>query len=274
MTLPDGLLSAMAAHGLDPHKLPSSEPGRIARFRVRGDKPGSRNGWAVHHTDWGTFGSWKTGEFHTWFDRDEHTLTPAELAQRAHARREALQVQRQEQAKAHAAASAKAVHLWGLARPATDAHPYLISKGVHAYGFKLLHDALVIPARDAQGKLHTLQFIQPDGTKRFLTGGRIRGCYCAIGEPQDTILIAEGIATAATLFEATGYAVAAAFNCGNLEPVALALRQKFPSLRLVLCADNDTNTPGNPGLSHATAAAEAVGAWLAVPLFDGGTNGQ
>jgi putative DNA primase/helicase len=81
-------------------------------------------------------------------------------------------------------------------------------------------------------------------------------------------LLAEGFATAATLHQATGHAAAACFSCGNLLSVARALRGKFPTLRLVLCADNDVNTPGNPGLTKAREAARAVGGWLAVPVFN------
>jgi phage/plasmid primase-like uncharacterized protein len=34
----------------------------------------------------------------------------------------------------------------------------------------------VIPLRDADHKLWSLEFISPDGTKRFLAGSRKRGC--------------------------------------------------------------------------------------------------
>lgn len=68
---------------------------------------------------------------------------------------------------------------------------------------------------------------------------------------------------------ATGQAVAACFSCGNLKAVALALRAKFPTLRLVIAADNDAATPGNPGVAHAFAAAAAAGALVAVPDFGG-----
>ncbi|MBL0168493.1 MAG: toprim domain-containing protein, partial [Propionivibrio sp.] len=74
-------------------------------------------------------------------------------------------------------------------------------------------------------------------------------------------------ATGASIHEATGYPVAVAFNAGNLEPVAKALRAKFPDLRLIVCADDDVGTAGNPGMTKATAAARAVGALLAVPDF-------
>ena len=83
------------------------------------------------------------------------------------------------------------------------------------------------------------------------------------------MLLCEGFATGATLHQATGHATAACFSAGNLLSVAKVLRGKFPELRLVLCADNDAHTPGNPGLTKAREAARAVGGLLAFPRFDG-----
>ncbi|MEI6738318.1 MAG: hypothetical protein WCL29_07570, partial [Pseudomonadota bacterium] len=146
----------------------------------------------------------------------------------------------------------------------------LARKKVRAYGFRQLRDLLVIPARDSGGTLHTLQFIGADVTKRFLSGGRARGCYCAIGKPTDSVLIAEGIATACTLFEATGMATASCFSCGNMLEVARSLRAKFPRIKLILCGDNDFDKPGNPGLTKAREAARVVGGYLAVPMLGRG----
>jgi putative DNA primase/helicase len=81
------------------------------------------------------------------------------------------------------------------------------------------------------------------------------------------LLIAEGYATACSLHEATGFPVAAAMNAGNLLNVAKAWRAKYPRMRIVICADDDTETAGNPGMTKATEAARAVGALLAVPDF-------
>ena len=47
------------------------------------------------------------------------------------------------------------------------------------------------------------------------------------------------------------------------------MRDKFPDLQIIVCADDDWKTPGNPGITKATEAAQAVGAYLAVPTFSG-----
>jgi putative DNA primase/helicase len=95
----------------------------------------------------------------------------------------------------------------------------------------------------------------------------VTGCHFIIGEPNGVLCIAEGFATAASIFESVGHAVAIGFNAGNLRSVAKDLRGKFRDLRLVICADDDIRAPGNPGMKHARAAAQAVGGFLAVPDF-------
>ncbi|HMN55669.1 MAG TPA: toprim domain-containing protein [Ottowia sp.] len=267
------MLDAMRAASLAPAKDLALVPdGRLRRYRVEGDKPGSANGWAVLHdgaVQSGAFGSWKTGATHTWRQHSERRLSAAERQALRQQQVAAQQARADELRQVQAQAAQRAERLWQRARPAIDAHPYLAKKRVRAIGLRQLRDMLLVPARDTSGRLSTLQFISPDGAKRFLTGGRIQGCYCAMGRPSDCLLICEGYATAATIFAATGQATAAAFNCGNLMTVAQALRRKFPELRLIVCADNDAGTRGNPGLTHARAAARAVGGEVVAPDFAG-----
>ena len=80
-------------------------------------------------------------------------------------------------------------------------------------------------------------------------------------------MIAEGFATAASIREATGLPVVIAFDCGNLGPVAKAIRSWLPLACIAIAADDDHSTEGNPGLSKARDAAELIGAALAVPTF-------
>jgi putative DNA primase/helicase len=270
---PATMLDAMRAAGLAPTKPIDLIPDRkIRRYRVEGDKAGSLNGWFVLFDGGvlaGAFGTWKTDESHTWHQAGTKPSTPEERAALRRHLQAASAARAAEQVRVHQGARERAAKLWATARPANDAHPYLQRKGIKGFGARQLNGMLVVPARDSGGALHTLQFISPDGSKRFLSGGRITGCYCAIGRPGKTMLIAEGFATAVSVFMATGEATAAAFNAGNLPAVARALRAKFPHLRIVVCADNDAGTPGNPGVTKATEAARAVGGFVAVPRFEG-----
>lgn len=264
------MLQAMQQRGLNPLKSLDMKPdGQIHRYRVEGDKAGSLNGWYVLHLEpmpCGAYGSWKTGEQHQW----KGAAKPMRKAEQAAMRRQMQAMQKAREAEARKVrqdAMAKAQKLWDRARPATNDHPYLQRKRVQAMGIRCLRDMLLIPLRDTAGRLHSLQFIGPDGVKRFLTGGRTAGCYCPLGSMKNRLLVCEGYATGATLWQATGEAVAVAFNAGNLKAVALALRHKFPQLPIVVCGDNDCGTEGNPGLTKAREAAHAVGGVCVVPTF-------
>lgn len=269
-------VQAMRAAGLEPHKpLDIRDDGRVHRFRVTGDKPGSLNGWYVGHGGGDPvviFGSWKTGEQHTWRGASSRALTVAEQAD-AQRRMQAMhQAREAERIAVQAEARAKAGALWSSARPATNGHPYLQRKQVPAIGIRQLREQLLIPLRDAHGTLHSLQFIGADGSKKFLTGGRVAGTYFSMGRPRNALLLCEGYATAATVFAATGEATAVAFNCSNLPAVARALRSKFPRIKIIVCADDDQGTPGNPGVTKATEAARAVRGVVAVPRLRGAAH--
>lgn len=258
---------AIRSAGLNPPEV--IEAGKLHRFRVEGDKPGTKNGWYVLHPDGlpaGSFGSWKTGETQYWCAKNKHALTEIERKAYQRRMREAWEAREEKRAQDHARAREKLLSIWHSSEP-VDIHPYLTRKKVQAFGIHQYKGCLVIPLRDTAGAIRSLQFIDSEGGKRFLSGGAIRGHYHAIGKYQGTLCIAEGYATGASIYQATGYAVAVAFNAGNLKPVALALRKKFPDAKLILCADNDRFTPGNPGVAKAREAALAVGGLLLVPRF-------
>lgn len=276
LVLRGSMLDALRGAGLAPLKaLDMQDDGKVHRFRVEGDKAGSANGWYVLHSHpvrAGAFGSWKTGEAHTWREATSQPPTAAERAELQRHMQSMRQAHAAEQQAVHLAARERAQKLWSMARPAHNDHPYLQRKKTLAIGIRQLRESLLIPLRDSLGVLHSLQFVGPDGSKRFLTGGRMQGCYFAIGRPLDSLILCEGYATAASLYQATGRACAVAFNCGNLLAVARALRLKFPQLKIIVAADNDVATPGNPGLTKAQEAARAVRGFVALPRFKGGSN--
>lgn len=241
-------------------------PGKVVRFATS-DRRNDLSGWCILFEDQegGAFGCWRQGLESTWQARQPRTMEERAAFQSmvAKAHEEAARIEQE----ARAECCRKSVALWNKASHQVD-HAYLEAKRVKAYGLRQMGDALLVPVRDSAGSLRGLQFIAADGSKRFKSGTAVKGCYHAIGQPGGKVLIAEGYSTAATLHEATGLAVACAFNAGNLKPVAEALRAKLSdSTTLVICADDDHATEGNPGLTRATEAALATGGLLAVPAF-------
>jgi putative DNA primase/helicase len=247
------------------------DDGRLHRCDAEG-KGGKGDAAYLLHSDGipaGGFENHRDGlGWQSWRADIGRNLTPTEEAAHRAKIEAARRAREAEEAERKAKAREKACMLWAEAYPC-NGHPYLTKKGINANGAKVHRDRLVLPMRDAkEQKIHSLQFIGADGEKRYLTGGRKEACYFGIGKPEGVLCIAEGFATGASIHEATGYAVAVAFDCGNLFPVAKALRERFPDIRLVLCADDDYQTPGNPGLTKAWEAALAVGGAVAVPVFD------
>lgn len=282
------LLNAMVAGGLGPRKpgkvFENLLDGRIKRYELDNGKRGNVNGALCVYGNAGKpaawFWSWADSVKQAWTSFDAKLMSETERAAlRAH--QETVNKKREaEQKRVWAEGAAKAEKLWNLAKPAAagssgkgaDAHPYLIAKGVKPFGVRVLGDSLVLAARDATGRITNLQFINAQGEKRFLTGGKKIGSYYAIGKPGAVLLICEGFATGASLFEATGYAVAVAFDSGNLLAVGRAIRAKFPEARIVVCGDNDQATQGNPGRKKAEGAAVAIGGTAVVPCFEAVTS--
>lgn len=241
-------------------------PGKLVRFATS-DKRGDDNGWCKLFDDGegGVFGCWRQGISEGW--QAQQIRTPGEqatfLVRVKRAQEEAKRLEEERRAECRK----RSAELWKGGQDVNANHPYLKTKGIKPYGVRQLKESLLVPVRDSSGTLQGLQFIGPDGSKKFKTGTAVAGCYHAISKPNGKILIAEGYATGATLHEITGHAVACAFNAGNLKPVAEALRAKLPEVEIILCADDDHATEGNPGLTKATEAARTVNGLLAVPAF-------
>ena len=266
----DHFAQAIEAAGLVPPGTIHGD-GELHRFSTTGKRSDSA-GWYVLHDDGlpaGVFGCWRTGLTETWCSKAESTLTQAERdtmrkrVQEAKRQRDVTLQQRYRETQV------TAVKRWDAALPA-DHHPYLTAKGIKPCSLRAEGAMLLVPMRDTSGTLHSLQTIAPDGSKRFMGGGRVRGCYHSVGRPDGAIVVCEGMATAHSVHAATDLAVAAAFSASNLAPVAQALRRKFPVLPIILAADDDHATEGNPGVTAARQAAMAVGGLVSIPCFPAG----
>lgn len=172
---------------------------------------------------------------------------------------------------------------------------YLARKGVHAteslkflpideanklVGYPLRCDrghldgiVLVVPV-EKDKKLSTLEFIDDEGRKSALKSGAKQGAYFVAGELPEgdgsgmVLVIAEGVATALSIHEATGRLVLAALSCGNMGHVAQAMRLKYPAAAITLASDKGI------GAAKAHEAAIGVGGLIAEPDFSGLEAGE
>lgn len=274
------IIDAMRAAGCAPHDpgvvvFGPPPSGVVHRYRVEGDKAGSQNGWFIFFEDGlpaGEFGSWKLGISEPWCARPAHDLSETDKAQRDRYLAQARAAREKQAVQVRSDARRRAADLWAKsAETVSVTHPYLVRKQIPAIGIRQLGSALVIPILDANGVLHSLQFIGADGRKTFLTGGAIAGNACPIGDfsEPETILACEGYATGMSLHGASGFPVMVTFNAGNLKSVAASLRLRYPQATLVIGGDDDRWTDGNPGRRKATEAASAVNGFAIFPLFDG-----
>lgn len=275
------LQQIVADHGLQT-KSHVIDDGKIHRFHVNGDKPSSKNGWYVFfdHGDFvaGKFGSWKIGETHKWCSREYHELTPQQRQEYSTKMAEAKKLQQAEAKQVRFEAQQRAQSIWVLAPKAANDHPYFKTKGGQNHGLKLHDNRLVIPLYDAENTLHSIQYIDANGQKRFLAGGRKKGCFYQIGTVIDTqpLYFAEGYAPAASIYEALDCTapVFVAFDAGNLLPVGESLRVLYPSAEMIFCADNDHGNPQNTGLTKAKQAAQILGGYYTYPTMSPESEAQ
>jgi len=249
--------------------------GSLHRFAVEGDKAGSKSGWYVLHADdpaAGSYGDWRHGIAETWCSKSSQDMTSAEKAA-YQAKLEAMKRQREEERhQTQAECRAWCSDTWSKAENATNNHQYLKQKGVQACGeLKIIGDSLIVPVQDMDENIHGLQFIGPDGSKRFKVGTNKAGHFFRIAGNQDeTIIICEGLSTGLSIHQATGHTVIVAFDAGNILSVALEIRKQSPNAKIIVAADDDHATPGNPGKTKAIETAKAISGYLAFPVFPEG----
>lgn len=268
--------------------------GERHRYRIDGHKKGSKNGAYCVHTDSlpaGWAQNWAGGNVILWkYDisglsqeqqRWYTDQSPEAKAAREARRKEAEKKNREKEIKASDSARIMIETL----HDAPEDHPYLKLKRVYPYGIKLSGSSLAIPLRDVNGNIKSLQWIKEDGSKIFFPDAPTKGLFWSVAldtlttHPERPILVGEGFATTAKVYELTGIPAVAALNCGNLETVCKALRKKYPKSKIIITADNDKlteikGTVGNPGLDKARAVIAAKAAHdMVYPEFDDPKDG-
>jgi phage/plasmid primase-like uncharacterized protein len=248
--------------------------GEIHRVPHISSKKGAVDGWYILHLSGkipvGVAGCWKEPTFESkWMadigrsmsfsERLEHDKWVGEFK----AKREADRVASQQ------VAAEKAEDEVSTYADASADHPYLVRKRIEPHGIKIDRAGrLVVPVIDQEGEILSYQTIDAEGNKRFLKGGKIEGGFYELRGNRKVIFIGEGFATCASIHQATGFTTLVAFDCGNLAKVAKSAKEMFLGSRIVICADNDQFTEGNPGIAKAKAAASLVFGEIVYPTFN------
>lgn len=235
--------------------------------------------------------NWKGAE-KVFFVANGHEWSHAEKAAHEKRRQEAIQQRQKDDALRNSEAVTKAAAIWKAASPAGEDHPYLARKHVKpvstlrempadklasllgyapkSKGEALAGRVLIVPVK-VGNKLSTAELIDEAGRKSAIYGGAKAGGYWSAQPLPEgnvdglTLQIGEGVATVLSAKEATGHPSIAALSSGNLPAVAKAMRERYPTSRLVILADLVKAT-GEPDL-HAVEAARLVGGLLAIPDF-------
>lgn len=264
------MANAMAQCGLKPPAIVAD--GKLHRFDT--DKKGDKSGWFVLYPDnipAGRFGCWKQGidvAFRADMGRQLSIAEEMALA----ARMDRARKERDEaMAKARAVAADTVEAIWDNAIPASPDHPYLARKGVEPHGARATGDGrLIVPLYAPDGHLASVQYIDHGGGKLYHSGGQTGGCSWLIGslEGASTLYVAEGFATAATIYQETGSPVVVAYSASNLVPVTGTWRE-MTNLPITIVADNDA---GGTGRKYADQASAKYGVSVVVPPDLGDAN--
>jgi phage/plasmid primase-like uncharacterized protein len=249
--------------------------GKLHRFASNGDRDDDA-GWYTLYADGvpaGAFGCWRSGLKQTWCGKASQQMTESERVEQRRRLEVARRLREAEEQRRHTEAADRAKQLWNHAAPAPVDHPYLKNKQVQPHGLRVDgNNQLIVPVL-IENTFRSLQFIDADGSKKFLPGGEVKGGAYLLGDVMkgDTFLVCEGFATAASLHEATALPTFMAFSANNLHPVAEQLRRQYPMATILVCGDNDLRSDGTPntGLKAARAAANAIGGALVMPNLEG-----
>jgi putative DNA primase/helicase len=231
--------------------------GKLRRFATDANKNYSKDGWYIGFDDAtgkaGAFGSWRDGNNITWSNGTGRQLNEQEKRDVERKRQEAFEQAKKEKLEA----AQRAKRLYEKAQE-TGSSGYLTKKGIEqpegtrfvsglsssAFGFAFEPrniNALIVPVYAPSGVIATLQIIENDGNKLFMKNGSTSGGWFGIGDWQAAkcIVIAEGIATAQSIHQASGLPVLAAFSAHNLSTVALMARMKNALGEILIAVDGD-----------------------------------
>lgn len=269
------LLQTLIDYGFNINSLESHND--IVRVNVADDKPSSKNGWYVIYdvsVDFKVciYGNWKLGDKKKWTSININSMSSKERKELDGILERGRLKEAEARKKKQSLVAEKAFNIIKNSDPANKGHKYLSSKQVHPVGISqnVGGRSLIVPVKDVDDNIISLQFIDEEGKKIFLKGGRKKGGIFPITPIVDgeDIFLSEGLSTGLTIYQATSVCVVVSFDINNLVYVAGLLRSKYRKSKLIICADNDQWTDGNPGLTKSNRACKLIsGCSMIYPQF-------
>lgn len=271
----DDALDQLRLYGLVVDALDTS--GKVNRVPLDGRPKNKKDGWYVAHqlttktgdlVVFGSYGCWRDSEGSYKIEPSTRKLSPAERAEMKRRWADTQRTVDAEAAKKSIEAAKRAAKIFAGLKD-EGASKYLARKKVAAFGLRFSRGSVVVPVKDIANSFRGLQFIDPEGGKKFLTGTAKKGAFHVLGDLATTSVIAfaEGYATGATIKMAMpDWTVVVVFDAGNLKPVCEAVAKKYAA-QFVVCGDDDFATDDNPGRTKGDEAAEAIGARAVYPSF-------
>jgi len=221
----------------------------------------NKSGWYVAYPGRihaGAYGDWKDGSTINWREDIGRELTTAEQIEHANRVKQIKEASEKARNRKAELAADTTQSIWESALDAKDEHEYLERKQVKNHGLKVTGDGrLIVPVLEEGGGVVSLQYIKSSGDKQFHPGGKTKCGFFFLGSVDDStqsVFIAEGYATAATIHEQTGQPCFVAFNAGNLPNIAEMVRKSYAG-DICVVADNDAH---GVGIEKARIAAHAA----------------
>ena len=252
---------------------PIQVDGNIHRYSTNG-KSGDSAGWYIFYPDkvvCGSLGCWRENISVNFKQHMTRELSPVEQMMITRRMAEAKERRQEEQKRKHERAADTVDQIWSNAGNASNEHPYLIRKQVSNHGLRITGDGrLIVPMTNIDGETTSLQYIPNEGSKKFHPGGAVKGCFYSIGSHTETIYIAEGYATAASIHEATNQLVFIAFSANNIKLLAPIIREKYGNAASIcIVGDNDESQVGQKAANE---AALSINARSVIPPVTGDAN--
>ena len=245
--------------------------GEIHRFKNDGDD--KKNSWYVAYDNGkfqsGAFGCWKLGVSEKFCSIEHSHLTTEQKQRHAKQLAEQMHIAELEKIKQQHYVQEQVNDRFNCATiKSINDHTYLKNRGVQSHGLRINNTLLLVPMFNVDGEIASAQNISTNGDKFFTKGGRVKGCFLPIGTPENILILCEGYATGASIYEATGEAVAVCFNSGNIKEVAKELSAKYPNTKIIIAGDDDHKREQNIGRIKAVEAAKHIAGTTVFPIFD------